>query len=110
MQVTHLSNRDRDLLLALRSSLTVVARSGLSGWPSQRRPVELSLGREAGGDVAAIVPMPSAAAGADSAGDAVQCDPMAGVGDDLAAAEGGLDTVGRVGGHHDLGGRAPQLA
>lgn len=73
---------------------------------------ELSLGREAGGDVGRILPMPQAATGPDSTEDVDndddQRDPMAGIRDDLAAAKGRTLLVESTSNNYDEGGRPPQ--
>ena len=72
---------------------------------------ELSMGREAGGDVARIVPAPEGAEGDDSTSevdnDGYQVDPHAGYRKDLAAAKGATMLVESMANNHDLGGRAP---
>ena len=72
---------------------------------------ELSMGREAGGDVARIIPAPEGTEGDDSTSDADnddnQHDPHAGYRKDLASARGGTMLVESMANNHDMGGKAP---
>ena len=72
---------------------------------------ELSMGREAAGDVAKILTLPEAAEGADSTddddNDDSQSDPHAGYRSDLGNAKGATMLVESTANVHDLGGQAP---
>lgn len=70
--------------------------------------VELSLSREAGGDVAKVLPMPMGGQGDDEDDASDTSDPMKGLRDDLSAAKGRSLLVESTANNHDMGGRAPQ--
>ena len=73
--------------------------------------VELSLAREAGGDIAKILAVPQAAEGADTTGDVdnddAQSDPMEDLRKDLGAAKGRTLLTESTSNNYDLGGRPP---
>lgn len=72
---------------------------------------ELSMGREAGGDVAKIIPAPDGTEGPDSTSDIdnddTQVDPHAGYRKDLARAKGATMLVESMANNHDMGGNPP---
>ena len=72
---------------------------------------ELSMGREASGDVAKIIPAPEGTEGLDSTADVdnddIQVDPHAGYRRDLTTAKGATMLVESFANNHDLGGNAP---
>ena len=72
---------------------------------------ETSMGREASGDVAKIIPAPEGTEGDDSTdsvdNDDYQVDPHAGYRKDLVAAKGSTMLVESMSNNHDMGGNAP---
>ena len=73
---------------------------------------ELSMSREAGGDVAKIIPAPEGPEGDDSTADMdnddYQIDPHAAYRRDLAAAKGATMLVESMANNHDLGGKGAE--